>query len=510
MAAGLALALAGSVIGTWWWRRSRSCSRLGGTPTANSHNAGRPVGTSTLFTRNLDLARLGLGVGSRWAAHRARRAFASNERKIELDHAHELHTAEQVAERLGSMKGAFMKIGQMASYLDEGLPEPLRRSLATLQADAPPMAPELAAGVLRDELGKPPEEVFVRWDPVPMAAASIGQVHRAIWRDPHTGHNKAVAVKVQYPGVDKAIAADLKNTNFVGAMFAQMFKGLDPGPMVEEIKARVSEELDYRLEARNQMFFWRAYEGHPTIHIPRVIETLSTRRVLVTELAEGVTFEEMTEWDQHERDLAAETIYRFVFRSLWRLHAFNGDPHPGNYRFTKGGQVTFLDFGMVKYFNEDEIDTFSNLIRHAVLEPDDQAFVKVIVDADLLHPGETLTVDEAASYFSHFYLSAKYDAVMEWTPEYASATTRMIFAPDNKVTQHITLPSSFVVIQRINLGLYAILGTLRAHGNYRRISEELWPFVDGPPSTAIGKAEDAWLAKRRKTGSEPGPRRSDS
>jgi predicted unusual protein kinase regulating ubiquinone biosynthesis (AarF/ABC1/UbiB family) len=157
----------------------------------------RPLSATTRAARNVDVARMSTKAGGSYALHRARRVFASAERKEALDAEHQLRTAEQVAEALGHMKGALMKLGQMASYLDQGLPEPVREALAQLQSDAPPMAAELAEECITRELGAPPRDVFAEWDPVPFAAASIGQVHRAMTRD-----RRAVAVKVQYPGVD--------------------------------------------------------------------------------------------------------------------------------------------------------------------------------------------------------------------------------------------------------------------------------------------------------------------
>ena len=183
---------------------------------ARRHRRTGPIRRTTRAGRNVELARIGLAVGSTYAGTAARKLFASAERRAELDEERQLRSAEQVAERLGNMKGALMKLGQMASYLDDGLPEPVRQALAALQADAPPMSADLAAEVVERELGRPPEQVFVEWDPVPIASASIGQVHRAVVVDPVTGEERAVAVKVQYPGVGDAIEADLANTDLLG------------------------------------------------------------------------------------------------------------------------------------------------------------------------------------------------------------------------------------------------------------------------------------------------------
>ena len=252
-----------------------------------------------------------------------------------------------------------MKVGQMASYVDDGLPEPVRQALATLQAGAPPMSAELAAEVVERELGRPPDEAFLEWDPEPIAAASIGQVHRAVALDAATGRERAVAVKVQYPGVADAIEADLANTELLGSLLRQGFAGLDPSDMVAEIKERITEELDYRREAANQTHFATFYRGHPFFSVPAVLPALSTGRVLTSELVVGAPWRELLTWDQHQRDVAGEGLFRFVFRSLYRMRAFNGDPHPGNYVFHGDGRITFLDFGLVRYFSEAEIATCS-------------------------------------------------------------------------------------------------------------------------------------------------------
>ena len=192
-----------------------------------------------VVTRNAQLAAVGARSGASYAVHRARLATTPEAQREALATAYQMRTATQVADALGNMKGALMKIGQMASYLDDGLPEPVREALAALQQDAPPMSAELTAEVVRAELGGDPARVFAEWDPEPIAAASIGQVHRAVT---HSGI--AVAVKVQYPGVDEAIRADLVNTDLLFRVLGMMFPGLDPGPLVDELRERLTEELD--------------------------------------------------------------------------------------------------------------------------------------------------------------------------------------------------------------------------------------------------------------------------
>jgi predicted unusual protein kinase regulating ubiquinone biosynthesis (AarF/ABC1/UbiB family) len=447
-----------------------------------------------LVGRNAQLAAVGARSGASYALHRARLATATDDRREELDAAYQMRTATQVAETLGHMKGAMMKLGQMASYLDDGMPEPVRVALASLQQDAPPMAPELCAEVVRAELGADPDRAFEQWDPVPIAAASIGQVHRAVT---HAG--LPVAVKVQYPGVDDAIRSDLTNSDLVFRALGMMFPGLDPGPLVQELRERLTEELDYGLEAENQRFFADAYRGHPFISVPRVVDELSTARVLTTELATGARFAELEKWSQAERDLAGECIYRFVFGSIYGLHAFNGDPHPGNYLFRPGGQVTFLDFGLVKRYQPDDVALFEALIRTLVVEHDVLAFRRLIEEHNVLRRDPSITDLDVAGYFGHFYELVMHDRVFTVEPEYSSETVRMYFdanGPYSHVARASNVPPAFVITQRINLGLTAVLGKLRATANFRRIAEELWPFVDAPPSTPMGEAEAEWKASR--------------
>jgi len=422
------------------------------------------------------------------------RRFARTEARAALDDAHQLRNAADVAAVLGAMKGALMKLGQMASYLDESMPEAMRDALTTLQQDAPPMSAELAADTFAAELGRPPSRLFAEWDPVPIAAASIGQVHRAVTRD-----GRSVAVKVQYPGADRAIRSDLETTDLLFRAMSMMFPGLEPRVVVAELRARLVEELDYRIEADNQRLFADWYRDHPFITVPDVFPDLSSARVLTTEFATGARFAEVAStWTQAERNLAAETIFRFVFRGIYSIHAFNGDPHPGNYLFAPGGRVTFLDFGLVKRYTPTEVKLFEDLIVAMCLRHDTPAFRALVEEAGILRRHANVSDEQVRDYFGHFYEFVIDDRPVTFDTDYASGTVRQMFdltSPQAAVAKVSNVPSAFVVTQRINLGLHAVLGELNATANWRRIAEELWPFVAGPPSTPLGEAEAEWMRR---------------
>jgi predicted unusual protein kinase regulating ubiquinone biosynthesis (AarF/ABC1/UbiB family) len=444
------------------------------------------------YGRGLAALRLVVRGGGRYAASGPRLFAAAGEQRQLLREDLALQTAEDVAGTLGTMKGVMMKIGQMASYVDGGLSPAVRRTLARLQDSVPPMSPQLAAAVVEEELGAPPEQAFARWDPRPIAAASIGQVHRAVTLD-----GRAVAVKIQYPGIAETIAADLRNVALLRRMLRITAPAQDVDALIAELRDRIGEELDYAREAANQRLMAAYYDGHPTIHVPRVISELSTRRMVTSELSSGARFAELASWPQPERDLAAETIYRFVFRSLYEVRAFNGDPHPGNYLFHRGGRVTFLDFGLVRHFTDAELQPLLQMARNVCVEHDPEAFRRSLENAGFLRPGAPLSTQAIVEHLAVFYDTIREPGPLTITSDYASAVVRRFFDVRSPVAGYVSVPRSYVILQRINLGLFAVLGELSATANWRAIAEEIWPFVHGPASTPMGRAEAAWLARRQ-------------
>jgi predicted unusual protein kinase regulating ubiquinone biosynthesis (AarF/ABC1/UbiB family) len=281
-----------------------------------------------------------------------------------------IRSAQQVADLMGEMKGAFMKVGQLLSFADTSmLPPEIRDVLATLQADAPPMAYELVAEVVEAELGKPPDEAFDWFSRAPMAAASIGQVHAA-----RLGEDEVV-VKVQYPGVADAVAADLNNAGLMaGAMsvvqpLVRAYMGrVDVKALADEVRDRVLEELDYVGEAANQRTFGDTYRDHPFISVPAVVDSHSTGRVLTSAYHDGMRWAAAVQEDQPLRDRWGEVVYRFGFGSMYRYGLANADPHPGNYLFHEDGTVTFLDFGCIKRFPAAAVDHVKEIGRSLLAE----------------------------------------------------------------------------------------------------------------------------------------------
>ena len=426
---------------------------------------------------------------ARFAYMKVRGAASPAERRAELDEQFAIRTAEDVAKELGEMKGVLMKAGQLISFIFEALPDDAQAALATLQADAAPMAPTLAAGVVQSELGQPPERLFLDWTDMPVAAASIGQVHKAV-----THEGRDVAVKVQYPGVHEAIESDLDAAEVMYGMFsAMMLKGLDAKGLVDELRSRMREELDYRLEADNLREFNELFTGHPWVRVPSLVTDLSSEAVLTTEWVDGLTFDEFranASYDTKQR--AAEVIWRFAQHAVNRHGAFNGDPHPGNYKFHHDGSVTFLDFGLVKRWSEGEWELLRPSLDAIVVHRDPELLVRAMEGSGFLRDGHGLDPELVYDYVSspyQPYLTDEFTFTRQWMID----TLGKIFdvqGPHAKVIESLNMPPSFVILDRVVWGVSAILGKLDATGPFRAMLLEY--VADGEPATDLGAAEAAW------------------
>ena len=442
--------------------------------------------------RTLRVWRLTVRRGVHYGVTKVRGAAADEQRRRELDERFAIRSAEDVTRELGNMKGVVMKAGQMLSFILDGLPEAAQASLASLQSDVPAMAPGLAAGVVERELGAPPHDLFLDWSEQPVAAASIGQVHRAVLRD-----GREVAVKVQYPGVDTAIASDLANAGVLYSLFSQVtLKSLDVEGLVAELRNRMTDELDYRLEASCQAEFAARYADHPFIHVPAVVPELSTGRVLTSEWVDGMRFAEFLEQaDEPARQHAAEVLFRFVQGAIYRARVFNGDPHPGNYLFHRDGTVTFIDFGLVKRWDAGELEALLPLID-PLLDHDAAAVVTLMERTGFLHPGHGLDPEHVWEYVSRPYvpyLEPEFTFTSGFTAD-ALGTLLDLNGPYKDVMQRLDMPSSFVILDRVVWGMSALLGRLGARNRWREILAEYR--FDAPPVTPLGRREQEWRAQR--------------
>ena len=408
-----------------------------------------------------------------------------------MDQQFAIRTSEDVARELGNMKGALMKFGQLLSFIMEALPDDAQKAMATLQSDATPMAPALAAKMVADELGQPPERIFLDWQVVPIAAASVGQVHRAVTRD-----GRDVAVKVQYPGVAEAIDGDLDNAEaFYRLGTAFVLKGLDAKGLVDELRNRMRDELDYELEAANQTEFSNHFAGHPFISIPAVDPATSTKRVLTSEWVDGLSWADFESGSNPPaRQRAGESIWRFAQYAVHRLGAFNGDPHPGNYRFAVDGSVTFLDFGLVKRWTPGEWQQLAPSLDAIVVHRDPERLVAVMEEIGFLRAGHGLAPQQVYDYVSSPYTPYLTDT-FTFTRQFvrdAMATIIDVKGPHAEVIEKLNMPSSFVILDRVVWGVSAILGKLQVTAPWRSMLLEYR--ADGPPATPLGEAEQAWMA----------------
>jgi predicted unusual protein kinase regulating ubiquinone biosynthesis (AarF/ABC1/UbiB family) len=424
---------------------------------------------------------------------------ADAEKRARLEEQFAIRSAEDVARVLGGMKGAIMKAGQMLSFIADGLPPEAQAALATLQQDVPPMAPSLAGSVIREELDDEPERVFLEWDPMPRGAASIGQVHRAVTRD-----GRVVAVKVQYPGVDRAIRSDLDNAEFLYGLFASFaLKNLDVKALVDELRARMADELDYRLEARLQSEFAERYADHPFIRVPRVVPELSTHRVLTTEWVEGMRFEEFLEKaDEATRQKAAEVMFRFAQGAIQHHHVFNGDPHPGNYIFHHDGSVTFLDFGLVKRWGPGELESLSGALD-SILARDAVGTVDAAVAAGFLRPDHGLDPELILEYVSGPYepfTVERFTYTRAWVSK-ALQTVIDVQGRYGDVIRAFNMPPSFVILDRVIWGLSALLGKMEATNNWAALLAEYRK--GAPPATELGRIEQEWRTRREAEAGRP-------
>jgi len=429
------------------------------------------------------------GVAARDATARVFRAGGDAERATRQ----QLKSAEALVRVLGSMRGAAMKVGQTLSAVDLGLvPAEVRPQfqeiLAALQQDAEPMAFRTIRKVVEEDLGERLGRHFEAFEEEPIAAASIGQVHRARLRD-----GRLVAVKVQYPGIAQAVRADMQNLRLALKLLGVIAPGIDTGPIAEEIRERIGQELDYELEAANHRAMARAYRGHPFIVVPDVVSDLCRERVLVSELVDGRRFASAREAPARERDRYGEILVRFYINGPLRHRLLNGDPHPGNSLFLDDGRVAFVDFGFFKTLSDAEIAQLVASTR-ATYERDAEALFEVIAPLGGLPPDPGLAEPFLESYLAIFgWLLTDRVTTID-----GSATGAMMRSYNrlrgSDQFRSLTLPAEHFVLMRAVMLLIGLLGQLRATGNWLDPARE-W-LLGEEPRTALGRQEAEFFADR--------------
>jgi predicted unusual protein kinase regulating ubiquinone biosynthesis (AarF/ABC1/UbiB family) len=410
-------------------------------------------------------------------------------------------TAERYTELLGHSKGVLMKAGQVLSMVDtsslgNGGFSPYQKALSRLQADSPPMEPALAKEVLQTDLGRSAEDLFAEFSDQPMAAASIGQVHRAALHD-----GREVAVKIQYPGAAEAIRDDLANTELLATFsrFGAAASGTAIQPdfrqMTREIAARITEEIDYRHEATNITAFSELYYDHPFIRVPEVIAEASGDRVLTMTYLDGLDWAAAQHADQDLKDTWAEVILRFVAGSYRHANLFNADPHPGNYRFGLDGRVGFVDFGCVSVLPERQRRPFVGMAR-AAIDGRKNDLRELMTELGFLTQGSTLSMDEAYQWMAEIL----YETLVPQPVTYTRETARR--AIDNLVdirsldhpVRRMSAPDGLVFFSRVSLSMNAIFAMLGATIHARSITDDMDGVTE--PTTPLGKQHHAWVRDR--------------
>lgn len=423
-------------------------------------------------TRTARLAALPLGAAGRATLGLGRRLTGTPAETVTA--ALQQKTAEQLFTVLGQLKGGAMKLGQALSVFEAALPEesaaPYRDALTKLQEAAPPMPVATAHRVLAEQFGRGWRDRFASFDDVPAAAASIGQVHRAVWAD-----GRKVAVKIQYPGAGPALMADFAQLSRFARLFSRVSPGLDIKPLLAELKARVLEELDYTLEAQSQRAFAAAYEGDPDITVPRVVA--SAPKALISEWLDGTPLSAIiATGTQEQRDRAGSMLALLHFSAPARAGLLHADPHPGNFRLLDDGRLGVIDFGAVARFPDGLPEPLGRLTRLAI-DGDVEGIVQGLREENFIRPDISVNPDRVYEYLRPM-LEPLAGPTFQFSRDWMRTEAARIADPRSEIAmagRSLNLPPSYLLIHRVTIGSIGVLCQLGANAGYRGIVERWQP-----------------------------------
>ncbi|MFR9801869.1 ABC1 kinase family protein [Pseudonocardia sp. RS010] len=417
-------------------------------------------------SRTVKLASLPLGVAGRAAAGWGRRLAGGDREQISAQMM--AKSAEQLFAVLGELKGGAMKFGQALSIFEAAVPEelagPYREALTKLQSAAPPMPPSDVHRMLAEQLGRNWRSRFRDFDEEPAAAASIGQVHRGVWRD-----GREVAVKVQYPGAEEALRSDLRQLSRMSRLLQPLAPGMDVKPLIAELQERMVEELDYRDEAENQRAFAAEYDGDPEIRVPKVVA--SAPRAMVSEWVSGRRLSDVIRsGTTEERDHAGARLAGFHYSAPYRLHLLHSDPHPGNFHVLDDGRLLVVDFGAVARLPEGLPPPLTVMTKYA-LENRPADLLQLLRDEGFVRPGTELTAEEALTYLAPFtepLHTETFRFTRAWLQKQAERVGDLR-RPEFDTGRALNLPPQYLLVHRVTLGTLGVLCQLEAEVPLRGI-----------------------------------------
>ncbi|MFE8936425.1 ABC1 kinase family protein [Streptomyces sp. NPDC000963] len=408
-------------------------------------------------------------------------------------------TADQLFKVLGELKGGAMKFGQALSVFESALPEevagPYRAALTKLQDAAPPMPTRTVHAVLEERLGADWRELFLEFEDKPAAAASIGQVHRAVWHD-----GREVAVKVQYPGAGEALLSDLTQLSRFARLLGPLVPGMDIKPLITEMRDRVSEELDYGLEATAQQRHAEEFEDDPDVVVPAVVH--QSEQVLVTEWMEGLPLAEViADGTREQRDRAGQLLARFLFSGPARTGLLHADPHPGNFRLLPGAgedegpegwRLGVLDFGTVDRLPGGLPETIGTCLR-MTLAGDAEAVYDLLRAEGFVKETVSLDPDAVLEYLLPIIEPAEADSFL-FTRSWMRAQAARIAdprSPAHQLGKQLNLPPSYLLIHRVTLSTIGVLCQLNAAVRLRDELDAWLPgFAQPEPTPTPTEPED--------------------